>query len=45
VAIIAVARKVIIMDPKGYNARSLIEIGAVIVALGVTYFLVKSPRV
>lgn len=44
VAIIAVARKVIILDYKSLTSLTLLEIGIGILCLGVTYLLVKLKR-
>lgn len=41
VAIIALARKVIILDLSKYTPLTLIALGCLILALGVTFFLVK----
>lgn len=41
VAIIAIARKVIILEVKEYEALSLIGIAAIVVALAVTYFIIR----
>lgn len=41
VAIIALARKVIILDLSKYTALTLFALGFLILVLGVTYFLVK----
>jgi len=41
VAIIALARKVIILDVKGLSGSSLLGVAAILVALGVTYHLVR----
>lgn len=41
VAIIAIARKVIILDIKEYESLSLLGIAAIIVALAITFFLIK----
>ncbi|WP_373500800.1 phosphate-starvation-inducible PsiE family protein [Desulfococcus sp.] len=41
VAIIAIARKVIILDPKDLQAMNLIGIAAIIIALTVGYYLMK----
>ncbi len=41
VAIIAIARKVIILDVKDYSSLTLIGIAAIIIALAVAYWLVK----
>jgi len=41
VAIIALARKIIILDVKGLSGSSLLGIAAILVALGVTYHLVR----
>jgi uncharacterized membrane protein (DUF373 family) len=44
VAIIAIARKVIILDVKDVNSLSLIGIASIIIALTVGYFLMKRSR-
>ena len=41
VAIIAIARKVIILDEKEFSALALFGIGAIILALTVGYYLIK----
>jgi uncharacterized membrane protein (DUF373 family) len=41
VAIIAIARKVIVWDFDKYQTSELLSLSAMIVALGVTYFLIK----
>jgi len=41
VAIIALARKIIILDVKGLSGSSLLGIAAILVALGITYHLVR----
>jgi uncharacterized membrane protein (DUF373 family) len=41
VAIIAIARKVIIWDFEKYKTSELLSLSAMIVALGLTYFLIK----
>lgn len=45
VAIIAIARKAIVWDFKKYTTEELISLAIMIVALGVTYFLVKKADV
>jgi len=44
VAIIAVARKVIILDVKEVSSLTLIGIGAIIISLLVGYYLVRRNR-
>lgn len=44
VAIIAIARKVIILDVKDVSSTTLIGIGVIILALAVGYFLVRYQR-
>jgi uncharacterized membrane protein (DUF373 family) len=44
VAIIAIARKVIILDVKEVSGITLIGIGSIILALSVGYFLIKHKR-
>lgn len=44
VAIIAIARKVIILDVKEVSSMSLIGMGIIILALAVSYFLVRYTR-
>ncbi len=44
VAIIAVARKVIILDYKTLTSLTLLEVGIGILSLGLTYMLLKSRR-
>lgn len=41
VAIIAIARKVIVWDFGKYSTRELISLSSMILALGITYFLIK----
>jgi uncharacterized membrane protein (DUF373 family) len=41
VAIIALARKIIILDLTKYNALTLFALGFLILVLGITYYLVK----
>jgi uncharacterized membrane protein (DUF373 family) len=41
VAIIAISRKVIVWDFEKYSTMELLSLSAMIVALGVTYFLIK----
>jgi uncharacterized membrane protein (DUF373 family) len=43
VALIAIARKVIILNPKEYASLTLLSIAALIVALAVAYRLMKRP--
>ncbi len=45
VAIIAIARKVIIWDFNKYSTHELLSLAAMIVALGITYFLIKKADV
>lgn len=44
VATIALARKIIILDMKAVPSVSLLGIAAIIVALGVTYYLIRKTR-
>jgi uncharacterized membrane protein (DUF373 family) len=44
VAIIAVARKVIILDYKSLSSLTLLEVGVGILCLGLTYLLLKTRR-
>lgn len=44
VAIIAIARKVIILDVKDVSGLTLIGMGSIILALSIGYFLVKHKR-
>lgn len=44
VAIIAIARKVIILDDAKLSASMLLGIGAIIVALGISYYLLKKSQ-
>ncbi|RJQ23966.1 MAG: hypothetical protein C4560_00595 [Nitrospiraceae bacterium] len=44
VAIIAIARKVIILDVKEVSGITLIGIGSIIFALSIGYFLIKHKR-
>lgn len=41
VAIIAISRKVIVLVPKDYEPGTLIGIGLIILALAISYFLIK----
>jgi len=41
VAIIAIARKVIVWDFNKYSFEELLSLAAMIVGLGITYFLIK----
>ncbi len=41
VAIIAIARKVIIWDFEQYNTQELISLAVMILALGIAYFLIR----
>lgn len=41
VAMIAISRKIIILDVRGLPAMTLVGISALIIALGVTYFLMR----
>jgi uncharacterized membrane protein (DUF373 family) len=41
VAVIAVSRKVILLDLEKYDAVAIIGLGAIIVSLGACYFLIK----
>jgi uncharacterized membrane protein (DUF373 family) len=41
VAIIAISRKVIVWDFDRYSTSELFSLGVMIVALGITYFLIK----
>jgi uncharacterized membrane protein (DUF373 family) len=45
VAILALARKFIILDVKEYDAMQIFSLGAVVIALGVTYWLVRARNV
>jgi len=45
VAIIAIARKVIIWDFNKYSTTELLSLSAMIVALGITYFLIKKADI
>ena len=45
VAIIAIARKAIVWDFKTYSKDELISLAVMIVALGVTYFLIKKADI
>lgn len=44
VALIAIARKVIVLDMKDYTAETLLSIAAIIAALALAYYLVLSWR-
>ena len=44
VAIIAIARKVVILEPKGLDALTLVGIAAIIFALTAGYYFVKRTR-
>jgi len=41
VAMIALARKFILLDPHGYEPMTLIALAVILLALGVTYYLVR----
>lgn len=41
VAVIAVSRKVILLDLEKYDAVAIVGLGAIIVSLGACYFLIK----
>jgi uncharacterized membrane protein (DUF373 family) len=41
VALLALARKFIILDVQEYDAMQILALGAVVIALGVTYWLVR----
>lgn len=43
VGVLALARKFIILDPNDYPAGTLFALAAILVVLGVTYWLVRSP--
>jgi uncharacterized membrane protein (DUF373 family) len=45
VAIIAIARKAIVWDFKKYTTEELVSLAIMIVALGVTYFLIKKADI
>ena len=45
VAMIAIARKVIILDEKEQSELALLGIGAIIVALGIGYYLLKLSHI
>jgi uncharacterized membrane protein (DUF373 family) len=45
VAIIAIARKVIVWDFEKYSTEELLALAAMIVGLGITYFLIKKAHV
>lgn len=44
VAIIALARKVIVLEAKDYDGASLIGIGVIFVGLAVAYYIIKRSR-
>ncbi|NTW99016.1 MAG: phosphate-starvation-inducible PsiE family protein [Geobacteraceae bacterium] len=44
VAIIAIARKVIILDVKDYSGFALLGIAAIILALSIGYYLIRKKR-
>lgn len=44
ISIIAVARKAIVWDFEKYSTEQLISLAVMMVALGVTYFLIKSSK-
>ena len=44
IAIPALARKVIIFDAAEYSAATIVALAAVVVALGVTYWLVREAE-
>lgn len=43
VAIIALARKFILLDPKAYGSLTLLALAAIMLALGATYYMVRRP--
>lgn len=45
VAIIAIARKVIVWDFNKYQVYELLSLAAMIVGLGITYFLIKRANI
>lgn len=45
IAIIAIARKVIVWDFKKYSFEELLSLAAMIVGLGITYFLIKKADI
>jgi uncharacterized membrane protein (DUF373 family) len=45
VAIIAIARKVIVWDFKKYSVEELVSLAIMMIALGVTYFLIRSSDI
>lgn len=45
VAIIAIARKVIVWDFKKYSYEELLSLAAMIVGLGITYYLIKKADI
>jgi uncharacterized membrane protein (DUF373 family) len=44
VALIAVARKIVVVDPKEYTPETLLSIAAIVLALAVAYFLQKQSH-
>ncbi len=44
VAIIAIARKIIILDVENYSGQSLLGIAAIILALSIGYYLIQYKR-
>ena len=45
VALIAVARKIVIIDIKEYSSVTLLAVAAIIIALAIAYYLQKKARV
>lgn len=41
VALIALGRKFVVMDPKAYEPMTLIALGAITLALGLSYYLIR----
>ena len=44
VALIAITRKVIILDVKEYSGLAIIGVAALIIAIAVAYYFLKQPR-
>jgi uncharacterized membrane protein (DUF373 family) len=44
VALIAIARKVILLEPDNSNGPLMVGIGVIIIALGATYLLIKKAK-
>jgi uncharacterized membrane protein (DUF373 family) len=45
IALLAVSRKFIILDPDKYSAQTILALAAVLVGLGITYWLIRDRDV